>query len=265
MVRSRRAQLPPSLTDAARSAPFVLVGTARHPRQSTVKELPGDREDTVVVRVEEVIDAPPGVQLAGRDVTIRLSGRSLRRGLRAVFFATSLIYGDQIALAEVARIEGPVDIPLVREQILDAKLEALDDALRERLRRANLVVLAAVQRVGSLQQQNAEPTDEDRANWRTADLAVYAVFKGRPPEQPRIVFPFPRTRRWPDAPIFVERQEGVWVLHSNRGKDPTKAGRRVPALPGTYTALDRLDFHAPASAPRIRVLVSEMKSTRPKS
>jgi hypothetical protein len=89
MVRSRRAQLPPSLTDAARSAPFVLVGTARHPRQSTVKELPGDREDTVVVRVEEVIDAPPGVQLAGRDVTIRLSGRSLRRGLRAVFFATS--------------------------------------------------------------------------------------------------------------------------------------------------------------------------------
>jgi hypothetical protein len=257
--------LPPSVSAAARTAPFVLVGTARKPGQSTVKELPGDTENTVVVRVEEVIDAPPAVQLAGRDVTIRLFGRSLRRGRRAVFFATSLIYGDRIALDEVARIEGPVDVPRLREQILDAKLEALDDALRERLWQANLVVLGAVQRVGSLEQRDVEPIDEDRANWRTADLAVHAVFKGRPPEQLRILFPFPRTRHWPEAPIFIERQEGVWVLHANRGRDPTKPGRRVPPLPGTYTALDRLDFHAPASAPRIRVLASEMKSTRRRS
>jgi hypothetical protein len=90
----------------ARTAPFVFFGTVRRPDGSNVELLESDEYPTAVVRVDDVVTAPEAVgDLSGREITVHLSqpGR-LSRGSRHLFMATSLHFGEEIAVAEIARV-----------------------------------------------------------------------------------------------------------------------------------------------------------------
>jgi hypothetical protein len=97
-----------SVRDAgsASSAPagFVFRGTVERARASTIPGLPADA-GTVVVRVNEVLEAPPALaKLAGREVTVVDAGKAARAGQEAIFHTNGVRFGEGIAVRAV-RVE----------------------------------------------------------------------------------------------------------------------------------------------------------------
>jgi hypothetical protein len=255
--------VPPELLEAARTAPFVFFATVRRPGGSQVEVLESDEYPTAIVRVDEVISTPEAVgDVTGREITVRLSDpRGLRRGSRHLFVATSLQFGDQIAVTELAHLPVPRRVERqVRGAVLDQKLRQLDEALEERLRLATTVVYGVVLRVESAVPDPGGPPEtlgEAAPGFRAAELRAWRTLKGRPDEEkPRVIFPFPRTQKWSEVPLFVEGEEGVWILQAARGQTLAAGSVKVPDVPGGFTALDPLDFQAPGLLGRIEVLLA---------
>jgi hypothetical protein len=254
--------VPPDLISAARTAPFVFLGTVRRPGASNVEMLESPEYPTAVVRVDEVIASPEAVgDLTGRDVTVHLSGpRAPSRSSRHLFMATSLHFGDEIGVAEIGRVpRGRVEREL-RRAVLEEKLRGLDEALAERLSLSAAVLYGVVLRIDSVTPDaggTPEAVGEAMPTFRAAVLTVWRALKGRLEEQePRVVFPFPRTQKWSEVPLFVEGEEGVWILQRARGQTLAGGTVTVPDVPNGYTALDPLDFHAPGLIGRIEALLA---------
>jgi hypothetical protein len=230
--------------------------------------LESDQYPTAVVHVDEVISAPEAVgDVTGREVTVHLSdsGR-LRRGSRHLFLATSLQFGEEIAVTEVDRLAvSRREEREIRRALLDEKLRQFDEALEERLRLANAVIYGVVLRIESVTPETAdrpETAGEAAPRFRAAVLKAWRTLKGRPGEEPRVVFPFPRTQKWSEVPLFVEGEEGVWILQA-AGAQTLAAGKvKVPDVPGGFTALDPLDFHAPGLLGRIEILLAASEAER---
>jgi len=251
--------VPRELLSAARTAPFVFFGTVRVPGGSNVELLESDEYPSAVVRVDDVIAAPEAIgDLTGREVTIHLSQSArLARNSRHMFIATSLQFGDEIALAEVARVPHRRQVEQqLRRAVLDERLNDLDEAQAERLRLATVVVYGVVARIESISAEAAEPVGEAVPGFRAAVLKVWRMLKGTPDEDPRVIFPFPRTQKWSEVPVFVEGIEGVWILQPASGQDLGPGRPRVPAVANAFTALDPLDFHTPGMLARLEALLA---------
>jgi hypothetical protein len=254
--------VPRELVSAARTAPFVFFGTVRRPSGSNVELLQSEEYPSAVVRVDEVIAAPESVgDLAGRDVTVHLSEPgALARSSRHLFMATSLQFGDEIAVAEISRVPHRREVEQeLRRAVLDERLRDLDEALTERLRAAETVIYGVVRRIEPIAPEAvgaAEAVGEAVPGFRAAVLKVWRTLKGRPDEEPRVIFPFPRTQKWPEVPLFVEGEEGVWILQPARGQTLATGKVQVPDIPNAFTALDPLDFHSPGLLGRIDTLLA---------
>jgi hypothetical protein len=256
----RDAALSAEHAEAARSAPFVFFGTVRQPGGSNVEALDREEEPSAVVHVDELVVVPNTLgDITGQEVTVRLTGPRPRRGQRLLFMASSLVYGNELGVIEVARVAPGRQAARMREEILEEKLRQHDDELLTRLRRAEVVVYGRVESIESFLPESAvaapQPLGEAAPSWRIADLLVWRVLKGQPQAGPRVVFPFPRTQRWPEVPLFVEGQEGIWLLHSLADRDPEVKAGQPPTVANGFEAPDELDFHAPGSLPRIQLLL----------
>jgi hypothetical protein len=255
------AALSPKLAEAARSAPFVFFSTVRQPGGSNVEALDREEEPTAVVHVDEVVVAPQSLgDITGRDVTVRLlPGPGPRRGQRVLFMASSLVYGNELGVAEIAHVAPGRRAGRMREQILEDKLHQQDSELVTRLGSAEVVVYGRVESIEPFVPESAatplQPIGEAAPSWRIADLLVWRVLKGQPQTGPRVVFPFPRTQRWPEVPLFVEGQEGIWLLHSLADREPTVKAGQPPSVANGFEAPDELDFHAPGLRRRIQLLL----------
>jgi hypothetical protein len=230
--------------------------------------LESDQYPTAVVHVDEVISAPEAVgDVTGREVTVHLSdsGR-LRRGSRHLFLATSLQFGQEIAVTEIDRLAvSRREEREVRRALLDEKLRQFDEALEERLRLADAVIYGVVLRVEPVAPETAERPEtvgEAAPRFRAAVLKAWRSLKGPPGEEPRVVFPFPRTQKWSEVPLFVEGEEGVWILQRASGQTLAAGKVKVPDVPGGFTALDPLDFHAPGLLGRIEILLATSEAER---
>ncbi|HEV2815143.1 MAG TPA: hypothetical protein VGW10_17950 [Solirubrobacteraceae bacterium] len=224
----------------------MLVGTVKQVGGSNVSSVPAG-DGTAIVRVDEVVASPTRFgNLAGQDITVRLS-RPARRGEKALFHATSYAFGEAVALDELERSSGR-EATRMREQVVAEKRDEHDADLVERLRQAELVVYGQVASV-------EQPQVEGNVGWMAAELLVWRILKGEPPPQTRVVFPSPRTHRFRDAPQFLEGQEGVWILHAIDRARRDLGRKGPPRLRGAFTALDELDFHSPAAGRRLRLLL----------
>src|SRR5512132_1879877 len=88
--------------DLLRQARFVFKGTVSKLKASNVSEIKPDA-DTVIVRVDEVVQAPEVVgDVAGHEVTVKLPPKErVTPGQRAVFYANGLVSGENIAVEAV--------------------------------------------------------------------------------------------------------------------------------------------------------------------
>jgi len=261
---ARESALSAQEAHAAQSAPFVFFGTVLRPGGSNVEALDREEEPSAVVRVDELVVAPPVVgDLKDQEVTIRLTGPTVRRGQRVLWMASSLVYGSELGVIEVARVTPGRQAARMLEEILQAKLRHDDGEVLSRLGRAELVVYGRAETVEAFVPESPGATPpslgEAAPSWRIADLLIWRILKGQPADHPRVVFPFPRTHKWSEAPLFVQGQEGIWLLHPLA----TGISERTPAPPAVangFAAPDELDFYAPSSLSRIHLLLQMLRS-----
>jgi hypothetical protein len=241
--------------DLTRRSQYVFQGAIRKLGASTMS-LAAPRNRTAVVRVEKVLYAPETFDdFADRDITVELqSARGAKEGQRAVFFAASWIFGESLALVEVGRMPAR-NVGALEKQIDEAERKIVDDAVRTRLRRAQLVVVARVVSTEEAKERRRIPITEHAPEWWEAVLEVESAEKGRPPDRVvTILFPKSTDEVWIDSPKFERSEEGIWILQRNQ-KERGWPIMRVPGL----TALDPLDFHSKRELPRIRELLETLK------
>jgi hypothetical protein len=226
-----------------RQATFVFRGTVKRLGATATGEVEATPR-TAVVGVDEVIRAPaPFADLAGQDVTLRLRApESLREQQQAVFFATSWLFGDGVALEELDH--APADeAPSLASRSETLAAQVADERLQDRLARAEAVVAGRVSNVrpsvaAAASAAGPAPASEHDPNWYEAVIDVDTVLKGSVPPGPVVVlFPWSLDVYWHDAPKFHAGQEGVWLLHSQQV--PQAVAEQFPLV---FTALDPMDF-----------------------
>lgn len=236
--------------DALWLSPFIFTGAVRKRRASTLSFVDVSELDAVV-GVEKVFRRPPAViDFSGQEVTLRgESALELEVGRTALFAADGWLYGDSLALIEVARMsEGQGRN--AEERIKEAEQRAAVEALRTRTSRANLIVAGIVEKTTPRGEKELPPVSEHDPLWWEAWLKVESVEKGKVPRQLRILFPSSTDEYWYDSPKFSSGDEGVFLLQQNQQERGPRQ-YRVRA----YTALDPLDFQPKQRLDEIRSLL----------
>lgn len=246
---------PTRVDDLTRRSQYIFRGAISKLAATTVDQV-GPTERTAVVRVEQVLRAPVTFDdFTDREVTVELATTSgAKEGLRAVFFTTSWVYAQSLALVEVGRMP-PANMGRLRKQIAEAGRNIPDDALRVRLRRANLVIVGRVVATGEAEPPRRLPITEHAPDWSEAIVEVEQVEKGKPPKD-RVTVLFPKSvdEMWIESPKFERGQEGIWILQRNQ----QERGWPLMRVPG-LTALDPLDFRPKTELHRIRTLLKGTK------
>jgi len=250
MAKAKALQFADTVSDA----PFIFDGTIDKLNAATMPGIAS--ETTAIVKVNDVFRAPPAVgNLKGKKITLQLaSARGTKPGQRATFYATSWMYGDSLALAELSR-ETPsrrkAAASDMRARVADAELEIENRALQRRMEQAQYVVTGRVTEIGPVQTEAPKGRVSEHApDWWWADIHVEHADKGalRAPTI-RVLYPNSRDELWIDAPKFHVGQHGVWLLQ----KDQEEKGPPEMRVAG-FTALHPLDFQQPTSLNRIRAL-----------
>lgn len=247
------ATLPPTKRRAIErmmhQAPLAFYGQVRRLDASTVASIPKE-PNLAVVRVLDAFGFPPELQgFVGKDVTIRLrAGSRPKPKERIVFFATSWVYAEGIALVEVGRATGIADPHDVRRVFLEAKQARADAQLRERAEKASLIVAARALEVRPVA-RDPFPIGEHDPHWMEASLVVTKVVKGiRPRRHTTMLFPSSRDDMWAESPRPVVGKEAVFLLQ----RDQTERGQPQFRRRG-LTALHPLDIQPFEELDRVRL------------
>lgn len=232
-------------------SPFIFSGTVERTTAATVPSVRVD-DATAVVRIERVFRAPEVVgDQTGRTITIQLRKPDVKRGARALFFATGWLYGESIAVMEEGRASAD-DADKIAEQLGNAELRVTETELVERIAAASLVVVGKVARIAPPRQPERIGESEHEPGWFVAEIEVESVEKGRHPanEPVRLAFPTSDDIQWYWRPKPQPGQEGVWILHKEL----------LPGLPPeTFTALDPRDFQRRDQLEHVRSLVARVR------
>jgi hypothetical protein len=211
-----------SLDDAVERATFTFRGTTQRSEASTLAIIPPTAQ-TVVVRIDEVLLAAAGFGVrAGDEVTVQLLQQgSLEPGQTATFFTVSWIYGDGVAVREVAphRVEPAAEV--VPDAVAAAAQRVADRELASRATQAELVVVGRVAEVrpaeaplSAVATPAVGPVSEHDPDWHEAVIQVQSAEKGEPPgERVTVHFPASMDVMWHRAPKFHPHQRGVFLLH----------------------------------------------------
>jgi hypothetical protein len=240
----------PGDADRIQRSGFIFRGTVQRSGASNVKTLAGS-PSTNIVRVDEVLKAPKELSsLTGRDVTVQmLNASSLKEGQQAVFYTTGWLYGDNLAVKEIAVVTDQVDSQNLRTQIATSERLAGEQALGARVASAVLVITGRVASVRPLvsERQSARHSEHDPDFWQ-ADVDVTTVEKGQLSNTRRVTvfFAHSKDERWLLSPKFSAGQSGIFLLHTEELESIKRPG---------YTALDRLDFQPSSESSLVRRLI----------
>jgi hypothetical protein len=143
-----------SLEPAVRGSHFIFSGTFERLGASNLSLLPAS-ETTAIVRVREVIDQPATFgSTRDIEVTVRLADAAgAVEGGQAIFFTTSLMFGENLAVSEILRIPSrspeteASDLDQVRREVDRVRALEADEDLSARLARAAVVVSGRIEDV----------------------------------------------------------------------------------------------------------------------
>ena len=247
----------PDDADLIQRSGFIFRGTVQKSGASNVKSLAGS-PSTNIVRVDEIMKAPKEFSsLLNRDVTVQMRGdSSLKEGQRATFYTTGWLYGDNLAVKEIAVITGQTDNQSnLKSQIAATERLAAEQVLAARIGSAVLVISGKVTSVRPLisQRQSARRSEHDPELWR-AEVDIAAVEKGpqantqeaNARRQVTVFFAHSQDERWYFSPKFSPGQTGIFLLHTEEVETIKRPG---------YTALNRLDFQPSSEINLVRRLI----------
>jgi len=239
-----------SLEPAIRNSHFIFTGTFERLGASNLSHLPAS-EETAIVRVREVVDQPETFG-STRDivVTVKLADASgAVEGGQAIFFTTSLMWGEHLGLAEVLRLPSrspeteASDLEQVRKEVERVRSLEADEDLSARLTRAAVVVFG---RVGEVRETERSEEDfgEHAASWALAKLEIEETLKGR--DASAVYFAQDTDFFWGSTPKLAAGEDGIFLLQPYRGRD----------LPeGAYVVVDALDVQPRTELERVRGLL----------
>ena len=246
--------MPLPLRRTLRDAEFVFIGKVVKRGAATMPQVPVDATTAVVV-VDDVFRAPPVLRLAsGTSITvITKRAKSPRTGQLVVFLANGWLYGESIAMIELAHESLDFERTRLSEHVMNEDAIAAADALRERLRLADVVVAGKVVSTRELP-FNLASASEHSPYWSEATVDPLSFEKGTAPVgELRFLYASSRDIKWLRSPKPSVGEEGVWLLRRQYVEE-----FREHAL----TLLDRLDAHPIAALARVRSLVRGLSAPR---
>lgn len=241
-------QLPGAVDQLTRSAQLVFRGTVQRVGAANLSSVRAG-DETVVVRVDEVLKAPPSLgALSGREITVRLrQPRSASPGEEAVFFANGWLFGTTLAVVEVGRLHGAAAD--LRLQVAAAEQERQEEELKQHLDRAALVVAGTVVETRPAAERRGEgrPESEHDPRWWEAVIRVDSVLQGQPVGGSVVLlFPASADVLWSEAPKPRVGWSGIWLLYRDQIPGLTVDG---------YTALKPWNLLARDQAATVRRLL----------
>ena len=224
----------PAIGGRAAMAPFALLGAIVR-RDAATMPIITPSATTAVMRVEAILRAPDSLgDLTGAEVTVELDG-SAKVGQRLVLLADGWMYGESVAVREVARAD-PNTAEEIRARLVREQEELPVRHLSERLRDADMVVLGVVRELRPVERPDQwVPPSEHDPDWWVAVIAVEDVAKGRRPRSGRLeaVFANSRDVQWfSTGPKPDPGQDGVFLLRREQ---------RFGAPKGALAVLDAAD------------------------
>jgi hypothetical protein len=239
-----------SLEPAIRNSHFIFTGTFERLGASNLSLLPAS-EETAIVRVREVVDQPETFGTT-RDieVTVKLADASgAVEGGQAIFFTTSLMFGEHLGLAEILRLPSrspeteASDLEQVRREVERVRSLEADEDLTARLSSAAVVVFG---RVGDVRktERSEEDFGEHAASWALAKLEIEGTLKGR--DGKAVYFAQDTDFFWGTTPKLSAGEDGIFLLQSYNGRDLPK---------GSYVVVDALDVQPRTELERVRGLL----------
>jgi len=264
--------MPASSTpdELAQQARFIFRGTVERLRAATMANVPVTGR-TVVVRVDEVIQAPPALsRAAGQSITVQLASRErVKEGQQAVFYTNGWLFGESVAVQSIGH-RPPTGVPAALAGPAAAPAqETVSRDLQARLSDAETVVTGRVTSVGVPPAPAGPPVaaagepgttrrfSEHDPVWRDAVVEVSSVEKGsQVPSSVVIRFPSSDDIRWHQVPKLEPGQEGVFILQQPAGG--AAAGPMAAAAAGgepVYTISHRLDVRPTDQLAHIKQLM----------
>ena len=236
---------PASVKELLAESSLAFTGTVEQSKATTVPDLPVD-DRTVVVRVNEVLHAPAGIDIEpGSTVTVQLSHQlpPMAPGDETTFFANGLAYGDDLAVAEVGRSAAEdAAAPTARLAGLEAGVtpvraaaaELAEDEVVAHAREADAIVRAQVVALAMVP-RTGPPHEHDPQYWIATLRADYVAKGGiQAGDDVAVLYANSLDVRVRDRPKPKAGQGGLWMLH--RTADPALADQ------APYELLHRSDL-----------------------
>lgn len=253
--------------ELAQQARFVFNGTVKKLKAATLPEIKkADRERTVVVRVDQVLHAPPVFSgRTGQDITVQLKTREkVSVGQQAQFFTNGWLIGNEsVAVVSLGHLPipkaGPAAALMAAAAVNPEKVLAARDT-QAHVDDADMVVSGRVKSVHEPESGSnvltaaagspvRPPLSEHDPKWQEAVVEIDDVHKGSHDKKNVVVrFPSSKDRMWADAPKFRPGQGGYFVLHKTpmgqdaHGKLTALAAGSEGVEDEYYTALHSDDF-----------------------
>ena len=220
---------------------IIFQGTVRASGASTIREVAAS-DAVAIVRADKILLAPPALgNLNGSELTVRWRGASRpSEGAQAIFFTNPWIYGTDIGVVEIGRVDS-LKASEVASEIENQPIRAL--ALR--LADTELVVAGKVEKVEP--SGLAEPVSHHSPRWMRATVQVESIEKGTlPPGRASVLFASAQDVKWRWAPRLQAGQEGVFLMRRGQGPFAPK---------DACTITDPRDVQSKDALPRIKKLL----------
>ncbi len=253
--------------ELAQQARFVFNGTVKKLRAATLPEIKkADRERTIVVRVDQILHAPPIFSnRVGQDVTLQLKkGEKFSVGQQAEFYTNSWLIGNEgVAVVSLGHravqkvsaatlSAAPVDpVKTLAARDMQAHVDDADMVCSGR----GMSVQVPGEETGMMSEASntdvRPPLSEHDPKWQEAVVEIDDIHKGSADKKSVVVrFPSSKDRMWADAPKFRPGQTGYFVLHKApmgidaHGKVAAMAADSPAVQDEYYTALHEEDFQS---------------------
>lgn len=225
-------------------ASLIFKATIIRLNRSNEASVPSGR-GLATAKIDAVYKANPHLgNLVAQELTIRLSPSQPPPtvGEQAIFYAADWVYGDHIAVQELAR-RGATDA--TEKAVAEAVQRLPERHLQQRLAGADLVVTGRVENIEDSTLD--EPLTFNAPRWKVANLTVETVLKASrsatSPTSARVLFPTSDDWR---APQLAAGQSGVFIL---------RRGQKLGIPRGYLLALDPADVQTSGALERVRSLL----------
>lgn len=221
--------------DVINRSNFIFSGTIIRMNASNIEIVPNG--PTAIVRVDEVLDAvSPYEQMKGREITVLLtSAGNKKAGDRKVFFTSGWYYGKTLGVKETPNSlvvrDGSDEL---KKRIISERVNIRNDALREELKKAVLVVRGVVVEANIDIEEPPGIESEHDPEFRKAVIEIKEVLKGQTTERRvEVFYSSSDDVMWYSSPKLAKGQEAIFLLQT----------RQAPAIYRItgFTVLDKRD------------------------